>query len=372
MKLRRWVMLGLACLCIVAALATFKVMQIRAAIAFGESFPETVEAVELAVVEQVQWRPSVSVTAEIVAPQDVELSNELAGRVVEVGFKPGDSVDAGQLLVRFDTSEERARLEAATAQAELARLVLDRNKKLLKTGSAAKESYDQAVAQRNAALAEERALQAVIAKKTLRAPFAAAAGLHELEAGQYLDAATVITRLVGTDKGVWLDFTLPQQKANLEKGKIVQVVAPGLLQQPIDATIIARNAWVDRQSRNVRYRALITAAGALSPGAIVTVNVPTGPPRRVLRVPETAVRYDSFGASVYVLEPAEPDAAAKERVSRRAVTLGPQENKTVIIISGLEADERIAANGSFKLRDGVLVSAKVPVAVVQSPSNGTN
>lgn len=368
MKLRRWVIIGVVCLCVVAALATFKVMQIRAAIAFGESFPETVEAVELAIVEQIEWRPSVSATAEIVALKDVELSNELAGRVVEVGFKPGASVVAGQLLVRFDTSEERARLEAARAQAELARLVLERNQKLLKTGSAAKESYDQAAAQRNATLAEERALQAVIAKKTLRAPFAAVAGLHELEAGQYLDAATVITRLVGTDKGVWLDFTLPQQQARLKTGDVVEAVAPGLLVQPVAATIIARNAWVDRQSRNVRYRALITEADALSPGTLVTVNVPTGPIRSVARVPETAVRYDSFGASVYVLEPAEPDAPAKERASRRAVTLGPQEKKTVIIVSGVKAGERVAANGAFKLRDGVLVAAKEPVAVVQRPA----
>ncbi len=368
MKLRRWVITGVACVCVIAALATFKVMQIKAAIAFGESFPEQVEAVELAVVEQVEWQPRVSATAEIVAPQDVELSNELAGRVVEVGFEPGATVTAGQLLVRFDSSEERARLEAAKAQAELARLELERNKKLLKTGSASKEAYDRAVAQRNAALAEEGALQAVIAKKTLRAPFDAAAGLHELEAGQYLDAATVITRLVGTGQGVWLDFTLPQQQANLKQGDVVEAVAPGLLKQAVAATIIARNAWVDRQSRNVRYRALIADAGDLSPGTIVTVKVPTGQARRVVRLPETAVRFDSFGASVYVLEPAEADAPADERASRRAVTLGPQENKTVIIVGGLKAGERVAANGAFKLRDGVLVSTKEPIAAVQKPA----
>lgn len=370
MKLRRWLIIGLACLCVVAALATFKVMQIKAAIAFGESFPEPVEAVELAVVEQVSWQPTVSATAEIVAIQDVELSNELAGRVVEVGFEPGATVAAGQLLVRFDTSEERARLEAAKAQAELARLVLERNKKLLKTGAAAKEAYDQAVAQRNAALAEEHALEAIIAKKTLRAPFAAEAGLHELEAGQYLDAATVITRLVGSGPMAWLDFTLPQQQANLQKGGVVQVVAPAIREQALEATIIARDAWVNKQSRNVRYRASIAAAEDLWPGTIFTVKVPTGPARTVARLPETAVRYDSFGASVYVLEPAEPEAPAAERASRRSVTLGPQENKTVVIVGGLEAGERVAANGSFKLRDGVLVSAKESVAAAQPRAVG--
>ncbi|MGI9285535.1 MAG: efflux RND transporter periplasmic adaptor subunit [Pseudomonadales bacterium] len=300
MKLRRWVIIGLVCFCVTAALAAFKVMQIRAAIAFAESFPEPVEAVELAVVEQVSWRPNVSATAEVVAPRDVELSNELAGRIVEVGFEPGATVAASQLLVRFDTSEERARLEAAQAQAELARLVLARNKKLLKTGAAAKEAYDQAVAQRNAALAEERALRAIIAKKTLRASFAAEAGLHQLAVGQYLDAATVITRLVGTGEDIWLDFTLPQQQARLSKGDVVKAVAPGLLDRAIEATIIARDAWVDKQSRNVRYRALATEITNLNPGTIVNVSVPMGQTQTVARLPATAVRYDSFGASVYV------------------------------------------------------------------------
>lgn len=367
MKLRRWVIIGLVCLCVTAALATFKVMQIRTAIAFAESFPEPVEAVELAVVEQISWRPTVSATAEVVALQDVELSNELAGRIVEIGFEPGATVAAEQLLVRLDTSEERARLEAAQAQAELARLVLARNKKLLKTGAAAKEAYDQAVAQRNAALAEERALRAIIAKKTLRAPFAAEAGLHELEVGQYLDAATVITRLVGTGEDVWLDFTLPQQQAKLSKGDVVTAVAPGLLAQAVEAIVIASDAWVDRQSRNMRYRALITEVNNLNPGTIVTVTVPTDQAQTVARLPATAVRYDSFGASVYVLTPAEPDAPAAERASRRAVTLGPQQNESVLIVSGLQAGERVAANGAFKLRDGVLVNAKEPVAALQKP-----
>lgn len=370
MILRRWVILGLACFCVTAILAAYKVMQIRAAIAFGESFPEPVETVEVAVAQQVLWQPTVSATAEIVAQQDVALSNELPGRIVEVGFEPGARVAAGQLLVRFDTSEEQARLEAAKAQAELARLVLARNKKLLKTGAAAREAYDQALAQRNAALAEERAQRAIIAKKTLRAPFAAETGLHELAVGQYLDAATVITRLVGTGQAVWLDFTLPQQQARLKKGGIVQVFAPGLLDKPVEATVIARDAWVDAQSRNVRYRAVIDRAGELQPGAIVTVSVPFGEPRTVVRIPATAVRYDSFGASVFVLVADKADDSATERASRRGVTLGPQENKTMIVTAGLQPGERVAANGSFKLRDGVLVGAKQPVAGSQKAPVG--
>ena len=71
----------------------------------------------------------------------------------------------------------------------------------------------------------------------------------------------------------------------------------------------------------------------------------------------TAVRYDAFGPNIYVLVPAEPGAAEAERASKRPVTLGPESDQMVVITSGLNPGERVAGNGAFKLRDGILVKA---------------
>jgi membrane fusion protein (multidrug efflux system) len=346
-----------ACLLVASGLAYFKYQQIQAAIAFGKAFPEPVEAVELFIAREEVFQPTTSVTAETVAIRAVQVSNELAGHIVEVGFAAGATVAAGQVLVRLDTSEERAQLAAARADAELARLALQRNQKLIRSGAAAEEARDRSKAQFDAANADVNRLLAIIDKKTLRAPFAAMASLHELEVGQYLASATNIARLIGIDEQIWIDFTLPQQQAQLHSGESISVTANG---QAFPAEIIARDAFVNDQSRNVRYRAIAdNRAFSLFPGSLVTVAVPVGTEQIATLVPMTAVRRDAFGANVYVLQPAEEGARAPDRAEKRVVTLGPQRGDLVIITSGLQPGERVAGNGAFKLRDRVLVRGVV-------------
>jgi membrane fusion protein (multidrug efflux system) len=357
MQLRSWSLVIGICLLVASGLGYLKYAQIQAAIAFGKSFPEPMEAVELFIAREEIWQPTTSVTAEIVAIRAVQVSNDLAGRIVEVGFAPGATVTAGQVLVRLDTSEERAQLAAARAGAELARLALQRSQKLIRSGAAAEEARDRSKAQFDGANADVNRLLAIIDKKTLRAPFDARSGLHELEPGQYLDNATVIARLIGVDDEIWVDFTLPQQQATLELGQRVQVTASPAT-PPFAAEIIARDAFVNEQSRNVRFRALAdNAKAALFPGSLVNVAVPLGTEQIATVVPMSAVRRDAFGANVYVLRPAEEGARAPFRAEKRIVTLGPQRDDLVVISSGLRSGEQVAANGAFKLRDGILVQA---------------
>lgn len=360
MKPRGWLSLILAFVIFTAVLAWIKVAQIREGIAIGKAFGEPKEVVELAVVEEAQWQPMVSVTADVVAIQALELRNELGGRIVELGFKSGEPIKKGQLLVRLDTREEEAQLAAAKADAELAGLALERNLKLARQGVASEEARDQAQAQRSSAVALEDRLQAVIDKKIIRAPFDGMAGIYTLEIGEYLQANTAITRLVGTQQQVWLDFNLPQQQLSLQVGDSISVQAVSFTTKSMPAKIIARDTRVNPRSGNLRFRAVAdNEAGLLFPGTVVSVSVPAAEPQTVTRVPMTAVRFDAFGANVYVLEPAEPEAAAEFRAVRRPVELGPQFEQKVVVKSGLQAGEKVAGNGAFKLREGILVKAVV-------------
>lgn len=355
--LRSWLTVILLCALVAGGLGYFKYRQIQAGIARGAAFPEVVQAVEVFIVREEIWQPTTSVTGEVLAVRAVSVSNELAGRIVEVGFAPGSRVEAGQVLLRLDSSEERAQLAAGRADAEIARLDLNRNQKLIKSGAAAEEARDRARARYDSAQAVTSQLRAVIEKKTLRAPFDAWSGLHEWEVGQYVDKASLITRLVGISDDVWVDFTLPQQQAHLRVGEVVAVQPPNR-GQTVRAEIIARDAFVNDQSRNVKFRALgdNRQIGA-DPGSIVSVEVPLGAERVATLVPLTAVRRDSFGARVFVLRPAEEGARAAERAEQRTVTLGSQRGDMIIVAEGLQPGQRIAASGAFKLREGVLVNA---------------
>lgn len=354
--MRSWLIVVSVCLAVAGGLGYYKYSQIRAAMAFAAAYPEQVVAVESALAFEGLWQPETSVTAEVVATRSVTLSNELAGTIAAVGFISGAPVKAGDVLVLLDTSEEQAQLAAARAEAEIARLELSRNQKLIVSGAAAEESRDQAKARHDAAVAAVNRLLAVIEKKTLRAPFDATTGLHQLEAGQYLDKGSVITRLIGLGESVWIDFTLPQQQALIAIGERVRVTAPGAT-GTVEAEVIARDAFVNERSRNISVRALVNDPdGLLLPGSLVKVAVPVSGAQIATLVPLTAVRRSAFGAHVFVLVPAEESARAPYRASQRPVVLGPQQGDLVIIVSGLKPGELVATDGAFKLREGVLVN----------------
>ena len=357
-RLGIWLVAIILCVVTALGLGWYKYSQIQAAMAFAAAFPERVESVEGFTARESLWQPTTRVTGEVIAIRAVVIAAEVAGAIVEVGVAPGGRVAPGQLLVRLDTSEERAELAAAEAELEIARLALMRSERLLEASLGTAEARDEARARFDAAQAASQRIAAVIAKKRLEAPFAATAGLHQLDVGQFLDRGDEVVRLIGTEASLWVDFTLPQEDAALAEGEPVAIFPDGGERSPVQGRVIAKDSFVNEQSRNVRYRSLVDRqALGRRPGAIVTVQAPLGPPKTATLVPAPAVRRDAFGAKLFVLRPAEEGAPAPERAERRDVSLGPRQGEFIVIASGLQPGERVAADGAFKLRDGMLVSA---------------
>ncbi len=358
-----WLLVVLVCVAVAGGLGFYKYSEIQAAIARGQAFPEPAEAVEIYTVQEITRTPSLSVTGEIVAQRSATLQNELKGRIVEVGFAPGARVEEGQVLLQLDISQERAQLAEATADRQIARLALDRAQRLVRSGAGSVEARDQARAQFDAAGARVRALEALIDKKTLVAPFTALTSLHELQVGQYLDAGTQITDLIGLSDNAWIDFSLPQEHSSLPLGSEVMIAVSegGGLRA---ATVIARDAAVNVRSRNLTLRAELTAPELL-PGMLVRVSVPLGETSMAVVVPPTAVRRDAFGAAVYVLQDVDENGVTRTRARKRQVEIGTigdddQSGDWVIVTRGLEPGEAIAGIGAFKLADGTLVVPSEP------------
>jgi membrane fusion protein (multidrug efflux system) len=361
MPSRRWIIVIALCLGLFLALAAFKAMQISAAIAFGKSFPEPSETVEWITAETKTYPQILSAPGELMAVQSLLLRNEIEGTIVVINFASGEQVKKGQLLLQLDTREEQAQLQAAQAQAELSRLSLQRFQQLIKTNASSKDQYDQAAAEYAIANANVHALEARISKKTIKAPFAALAGLHQLEVGQFLSGNTPITQLTGIGNNIWVDFYLPQQQANLPIGTEVLLTAQGIFAEPVSGKIIASDSAISKSSRNRQFRAVVSNKNhLLSPGLAVNVSIANPPPTPAIIVPAMAVRYDSTGKFVYVIETvkSEPDTPPKvqQRAWKRNVIAGTEFSGQVVIIDGIKAGEIIAVNGSYKLRDGMLVN----------------
>lgn len=367
MAFRRWMLVIGACLLLLLSLAGYKFVQIRQLIAFAESFPETSETVEVFTVTPTRWQTTTQTIGEVLAPQTLTLRNEVEGRIIAVGFVAGEPVKKDQLLVQLDASEEIARLRAAQADAHLAQLALARYEKLMTQHVTSREQYDQARAQYTMATANAQALQAIIDKKTLTAPFDATAGLHTLQPGQYLAADTLVTQLIGDQQTLWVDFSLPQQLAGINNDAALGVSARGVLATPVQGRIIAREPVVSRESRNIKLRAAIdNKDSGLKPGMLVDVQVATAPAREVFAVPATAIQYDKTGAYVFVIT---LDDKQQPRAHKRPVSLGAEASGSMVVESGLSAGERIAANGAYKLQDGMLAHVYAgKAAPAESPS----
>jgi membrane fusion protein (multidrug efflux system) len=267
-------------------------------------------------------------------------------------------VEAGQLLVRFDTRQEQASLDAARAEAELARLTYERRKKLRASQTVSAQELDEAQQQLTAANSRAQNLQVGIDKKTILAPFRARVGLTDLQPGAYLDVGSSIAMLQGVGDDAYVDFSLPQDAAAaIKPGATVTLVTPQMPEGGIKAEIMAEDASVDGVNRTVRFRALAKGmGGTLRPGGFVDVVATIGAPQPMLFVPLTAVRRAPYGELVFAL--VEEDG--KLRARQRIVQTGPVQGDEIAIVKGLAEGDLIAAAGSFKLREGLLVQATKP------------
>ncbi len=348
-----WLIVVAGIVTIAGGLGHYKYAQISAAIAAAQATPEAATAVEAVRVRRGEWTASAKAIGTVVALRQVEIRNELAGTVVEVGFASGDTVNAGQVLVRFDTRQERAALAAAEAEARLARLTLERREGLRGSPAFSAQDLDRAREEHAAASARVMNLKAGIEKKTLVAPFRARVGLTDLQPGAYLDAGSRIAMLQGVDADAYVDFSLPQDSAvAIGRGATVELSGAQLPGHPINAKIVAVDDSVEGASRAVRFRAIAIGLGeVLRPGTFVDVVAATAPPRPTLLVPLTAVRRSPYGQHVYVLQEEEGNLRARQRVVKTGAVVG----EDIAVSEGLREGALIAAAGSFKLRDGVLV-----------------
>lgn len=346
---------------------------------------ESVRATRAAIAE---WQVSSKLSGTVIAMRSVTLANEVAGRITEIGFDSGSIVAPGQVLLVLDSASEQADLLAAKATVAvgeatirasdarlgLAKLTLDRTRKAADGNAVPMSDLDKADADVLAAAADvDRAkaetaqfrarvkqVEAMIEKKTILAPFNGLAGLRNMHPGQYIAEGTTIVGLQEISDKVFLDFAVPQEHADKAVvGMTVPAESPLFPGRIINITVAALDATVNPSTRNVRIRGIIEdPTRRLKPGMFVEVSVPIGAPQRVITVESSAVRRAAFGDHTFVLEASTKpgDAPGTVRAKQRFITLGPAiDARTVIVTRGLEAGEQVAAEGSFKLRDGATV-----------------
>ena len=317
--------------------------------------PETVTAM---LVENSQWEQTIIATATVTAVQGVTVSAETSGRVTHIDFESGSIVNTGDVLIQMDTASEDAQLASAEATATLAKANLTRVRKLSKQKLASQDALDSAEAKVKETVAQSHNVRALIAKKTIRAPFFGRLGLRLVNLGQILREGDAIVSLHTLDP-IYVDFSIPQKTLlRLKPGLEVRVTVDAAPDVTFIGKILATNPDVDLATRSVRVRAQIANPDeALRTGMFANAIVVMPEKQTVLPVIATAVAYATFGDSVFVIEEQKNEQSGEtEQVLRQQfVRLGQTRGDFIDVIDGLKAGETVVTSGVFKLRSGMKV-----------------
>ena len=327
--------------------------------AAGANMVPPPEVVTSAPVKADTWESTLSATGSFVTVQGVTVSAEVAGKVAKIEFEAGSTVQAGDLMVQLDTSIEEAQLRSAEASAALTKLSLDRSVDLLAKQAISKSDADLVDAQFKQASAQVDNIRAVVAKKTIRAPFAGRLGIRLINLGQILKEGDAIVTLQTLDP-IYLNFSLPQQQlAVVAPGSVVRVLTDAAPGQNFEGKINAINPDVDPTTRNFRVQATLANPGEkLRPGMFGSVLVVQPTSEKVLSIPATSVLYAPYGDSVFVIENGkDPRSGQPAKILRQQfIRLGNARGDFVAVVDGLKEGDLVVTSGVFKLRPGMSVA----------------
>ncbi len=343
---------------VIGGLGVVKGLQIGRMIAHGEAFVPPAQTVTVAEVDSAQWETSLTSVGSLEAVQGVTVTAELPGKVTQIAFEPGTKVNAGQLLVQQDVSEEKARLRSAQSRAQLALKNLRRTRVLHKEEVVPDSDLDTNTAAYEQAAAEVDNIKAIIEKKTVRAPFSGRLGIRHVNLGEVLEVGHAIVSLQSLDP-IYVNFQLPQQELNrLKTGLKVRLSLEPDNGTLLEGTVTALNPDVNENSRNIHVQATVDNRDErLRPGMYARVAVVLPAKRSVLTIPATAVLHAPYSDSVFVVESKEENGGKTSWALRQQfVQLGEKRGDFIAVNQGLESGQQVVSTGVFKLRNGMAVT----------------
>lgn len=334
---------------------------------YFDTMPMPVATITAATVKTDRWQPFVSAVGSFAAVNSTELSTEASGIITSIQFENASEVQKGQLLLTLDDSVDQADLTRLTAARQLAELELDRLQTLLRDKGVSEldvRRRESEAAQAKAAVASQ---QARIAQKTIHAPFDGITGLRQVSLGQLVSPGDNVVSLQSLDP-IYLNFSLPEQQlARINKGQQLTVNVDAWADLQFVGEITAIAPAVRQSSRSVEVQATFAnPEHKLRPGMFARVQMDTGAENDVTLVPQTAIQFNPYGNSVFLIR----DNDGKLTAHQRFVSTGQTRGDVIAIADGLEEGDRVATSGLLKLRNGaeVIISDNDQVMPTADPN----
>lgn len=335
-----------------------------------DTMPVPPAAITSANAERQTWPASIEAVGTVAAVQGITVTTEVAGTVKRIHFQSGQWVKKGQNLVTLDADTDQADLKTLEAQRDLADIDLARLRNLFALDVISKSQLDQAESNAVQARTRVEAQRARVDKKIIRASFAGKLGIRQADLGQYVSPGTPLVTLQSLDP-VYVNFALPEQRLqNIASGLAVSATLDNMPVGKFAGRVTAVETRVDEKTRTFNIQATIpNPKHQLQPGQFARVAITLPGEESYIVVPQTAVSYNPYGNSVYVIAPAPAaaggppaartgadaahatGAAPALRVTRRLIRTGPARGDFVAVIEGLKEGEAVATSGLLKLRN---------------------
>jgi membrane fusion protein (multidrug efflux system) len=314
----------------------------------GPGAPLQVAAV---VLEPRALENSIYIVGTLLPNEEVELRPEASGRITDLSFREGQSVAAGQALLKINDRDLRAQLEKARLQARLYEDDVRRKKQLLELRSISQEELEVAENQLAIARSEMELIEAQIEKTLLKAPFSGKIGLSDISVGSYVTPSTAIAMLQQLDP-VRVEFSVPEKyAARIQAG---QQVAFTLTESETSyrAQVYAVESQIDPATRSIKVRArCANPGGRLKPGAFARVSLILDRNAQALLIPSEALFSDIEGEKVFLYR--------QGRASLTAVRTGFRGEETIEITGGLAAGDTVITTGLLQLRPDAPVGVRI-------------
>lgn len=318
--------------------------------------PEKVQVVQG---QPATWLPIVELDGTLTAQQSASVGFKVGGKIGSLKVRVGDQVRAGALLATLDANEagaqaaaSAAQVRAAEAQLALAQDSERRTQALVQSGSFAEASGVQssqqralALAQLDAAKAQQSLARVVLGNHSLTAPFTGTVTKVPDGVGEVVGAGTALFEIVST-KALKLSTTVSEHDANLlAPGAPVELeVEAGKVTGRISAVL----GTVDERTRRVPVEASFDNPGFLRAGAFVQARVSAKREISVLKLPHEVLRPGSQD-EVLVIAPS-------GRLELRHVVLSVDKDGTLLVRRGLEPSDKLVAKPKPEAKAGDLVT----------------
>ena len=289
----------------------------------------------------------VPIIGSLIPDEEVNLSFETSGKIVEINFEEGTTVQKGQLLAKVNDRPLQAQLQRLVSQLKLAEDRVFRQDALLKRDAVSQEAYEQVKTELATLNADIESVEAQIAQTELRAPFDGIIGLRQVSVGTYASPTTIVAKLTKISP-LKLEFSASERYArDIQVGTNLTFTLEGSL-DTYHAQVYARESSLDINTHTLTVRALYPNPSGIMPGRYASITLKRQEYKDALAIPSQAIVPEMGKDKVFLYRSGKAEPVE--------IVTGIRTDALVQAVKGLAAGDTVIISGTQQLRTGMDVT----------------